>query len=154
MNVKGYSQEGLNDEFTEEVIGIDEVHDCRQITLIADGAFSGTKTAKKAVISKYMKYIGSRAFENCVGLETVELPDGLEKVEEFAFCSCNIRKIHIPASVEEIGKYAFGYKANEDRNKHWTSENYVKTEGFVISGESGSAAERYAAENGFLFIEL
>ncbi len=35
---------------------------------------------------------------------TVEIPDGIEEIDSFAFCNCySIREVKIPDSVTEIG---------------------------------------------------
>ncbi len=41
-------------------------------------------------------------------LETVVLPESLEKIEEYAFSGCsNLTKVYFPSNLKEIGKYAF-----------------------------------------------
>lgn len=63
--------------------------------------------ADKAVIPNGVKTIGERAFENC-WIETVELPETLERIERRAFRFCSyLRKIIIPDSVKIIGNEAF-----------------------------------------------
>ncbi len=54
--------------------------------------------------------------------------------------------VTIPTSVVSIGEYAFGY--NYDGTK------YTKIDGFTITSEEGTAAERYANANGFDFVPL
>ena len=44
-----------------------------------------------------------------------------------------------------------GYRYAENKIKRWLKGSYVKLEGFVIRGEYGSAAHRYAIENEFEF---
>ena len=55
------------------------------------------------------------------------------------------REIHIPQSVTEIGEYALGYL--DDRAS-------IKVPDFTIYGVAGSAAQAYAEENGFTFVEV
>lgn len=135
-------------------IEIDREHGSREITLIADYAFYNIKTAEKVIIPDTIKYIGDFAFCLCEKLKEVKLPEGLERVGDEAFACCGFDNITIPASVIDIGKYAFGYRYTEDKSKYWTKERYVKLEGFVIRGEYGSAAHRYAIENEFEFEEI
>lgn len=140
-------------EFTAEAVEIDAVHKGREITLIASGAFSGAKLLKKVIIPESIKTIGASAFSGCVNLEEIDLPYGLKEIFLLAFLDCGMRRVYIPPTVEKIGQRAFGYKWNEDKSKLFTDERIVRTDNFVIAGEKGSAAERYAAENGFEFVE-
>ena len=61
-----------------------------------------------------------------------------------AFHGCTgLTSVIIPDSVTSIGNRSFGYVGNfED-----------KIDGFTIYGVPGSAAEQYANDNGFTFIE-
>ena len=52
--------------------------------------------------------IGERAFENCRNIESVTIPQGVEKIETYAFNQCyNLIKIDLPDSLKSIGDYAF-----------------------------------------------
>lgn len=87
--------------------------------------------------------IGSCAFEGCSSLESITIPDGVTSLGSHAFGECfNLKSITLPDSVTNIGEYSFGY-------------NYKnKIDGFTIYGYAGTAAEKYAYENGFEFIDL
>lgn len=57
-----------------------------------------------------VRRIGRAAFERNWSLQGVDLPDGLEEIEENAFFECrNLRSVRIPASVKTIGARAFGW---------------------------------------------
>lgn len=62
---------------------------------------------KKVVVEKGVTYVGDYAFSHCAGLESIELPDTLQKIGRVAFSSTNIRSITIPVSVTEIDVSAF-----------------------------------------------
>lgn len=62
--------------------------------------------------------------------------------------SKNITAVTIPESVEVIGEYAVGYYGS---NKY--DDEIIKIENFKIFGVKGTAAEAYALENGFEFVE-
>ena len=65
----------------------------------------------------------------------------------YAFSDCtSLTSVTIPDNVTKIGEYAFGYIDDEN--------NMNKIEGFTIYGYTGTAAETYANENGFTFINL
>lgn len=56
---------------------------------------------------KKVKGIGPGAFKNCVSVESIDIPDGIEYIDFEAFSGCiNLSSISIPQSVREIG-YAF-----------------------------------------------
>ena len=64
-----------------------------------------------------------------------------------AFLACDsLKSVAIPASVRSIGKYAFGFNHNDTADIP-----FQPIPGFIIYGDNGSKAERYAAENGFEF---
>ncbi len=68
----------------------------------------------------------------------------MKTIKDYAFYGCNrMTCITIPASVTEIGSQAIGY----------TSADQL-IPGFIIYGESGSAAEEYALANGLTFKEI
>ena len=57
--------------------------------------------------------IGDSAFENCIGIETVVIPDGVITIGEGAFYNCLLLKsIVIPDTVTVIGEATFAYCSN------------------------------------------
>jgi len=80
---------------------------------------------------------------------TVNIPDSVVEIKNCAFYSCEgLTQYAIPYSVTTIGDRAIGYSWNG----HVAEERYVyKMDWIEISGAAGSAAERYAKENGFKF---
>lgn len=82
-------------------------------------------------------------------LKNVILPDTLKEIGDYAFDECNnLKSITIPQSVETIGEMAFGYTFD------YSVFEVKKIDGFTIYGYKDSAAEEYANENGFNFVEL
>lgn len=55
--------------------------------------------------------IGSYAFINERGIDNVELPEGIEAIEDAAFYQCSVTMMNFPASLKYIGWRAF-YKTN------------------------------------------
>lgn len=149
-SVRAYSRGG--DEFTDEVVNVDGTHDGRKITLIADSAFSGKKSVIEVILPDSIEAIGAYAFEDCSNLKRINLAESLKHIGYKAFYSTGLKEIHVPASVEYIGEYAFGYYRVYDNSLSWDKANYRKTENFKITGAENSAAEKYARENGFEFI--
>ena len=47
--------------------------------------------------------LGIGAFENCVALESIEIPDGVSNIEQSAFQNCSgLKSIKLPAGVTEL----------------------------------------------------
>lgn len=102
--------------------------------------------------------IAGRAFENQENLVGIEIPDTVANIGKLAFYNCtSMQSVTIPETVTEIEKMSFGYIKGDEKNGTLMREEgfygYVKPmEGFTIYGESDSAAQKYAEENGFAFI--
>lgn len=63
------------------------------------------------------------------------------------FTDCKyLKTITIPSNVTRIDDYAVGYNTND-----W---DFIKVSGFTIKGYKGTAAERYARNNDFNFVQL
>ncbi len=103
------------------------------------------------------KGIAAFAFYECKNLKEIEIPEGVTNIGRFAFYDAGpMSSVRIPASVTEIGRMALGYFESpngtlvvDDNNCH---VKYEKIPGFTIYGRTGSAAQKYAGENGFIFV--
>lgn len=105
---------------------------------IPRSAFTNCLSLTQVELSNDIQRISENAFAGCGSLEHMALPENLEQIGEYAFMDCGrLQVIYIPKSVREISPTAF----------------YGCRDTMVITGESGSYAETYAAENGFLFYE-
>lgn len=73
-------------------------------------------------------------------------------IGEDAFAAYNtvLKEITIPASIKQIGESAVGYEFAEEDGK----VVFNKINGFTIKGYKGTAAETYAKDNGFKFVDL
>lgn len=67
----------------------------------------GSVSGKEWTVPHTVKTISWQAFIENKELETLHLPEGLEKIERMAFIECGLREITIPFSVREIGENAF-----------------------------------------------
>lgn len=115
------------------------------VTSVGDNAFSGCAALESAVLPASLEAIPEAMFSDCVKLTEITVPQAVVSIGSEAFCNTAIKDyVYIPATVKEIGDRAFGYCFENDAE-------FVKCEGFVIRGEKGSAAEEYAAANGFEF---
>ena len=105
-------------------------------------------TSGKFKVRKGTKYIADAAFRYCGDITDVSIPSSVVSIGEDAFILTNLNRITVPKSVKTIGSHAFGYDVNLDTGK------FFKKTGFKISGEKGSAAEKYAKKNGFNFKKI
>ena len=81
--------------------------------------------------------IGAYAFEDNESLLSVVLPDTVTEIGYCAFMNCqSLLNLKVPASVTYIESYAFGWSGGVDA--------------LTIDTPKGSAAERFARENGFV----
>lgn len=82
------------------------------VTSIGARAFAECKDIKRLEFAEGSKCegIGERAFENCSGLAEITLPQGLKKIDIYAFIYCTgLKRASLPESVSEIGSSAFSY---------------------------------------------
>ena len=104
------------------------------------------RNLKEVVIPDSVNNIGEAAFMDCISLKNVTIPDSVNNIGEVAFMGCeSLKTVTIPESVKVIGREALGYLSSKQY------EQGYKVEGFTIRGVAGSAAEKYAKENGFTF---
>lgn len=99
-----------------EVIGYQAFHYCSSLEIInslgsnintiMQSAFQGT-AIETISIPGNVKTIGSYAFFECKNLYSVDLKDGIEKIENQAFAMTAIKSIEIPDSVLSIDKAVF-----------------------------------------------
>ncbi len=95
------------------------------------------------------KGIAGYAFYMERNLKEVVIPESVTNIGEAAFMGCeSMKTVTIPASVKTIGREAFGYLTSKEHGQGY------KVDGFTIRGTSGSAAQKYAQENGFKFEPL
>ncbi len=82
-------------------------------------------------VPKETKVIGSFAFYYCQNLESVELPDGVETIEQNAFALCSFAEIHLPQSIQQIDgnpfecNYALTSISVDPQNPHFYSQDGV-----------------------------
>ena len=120
------------------------------VTRIGHSAFHG-KEIETVVIPEGVTEIGRHAFEKCRKLRKVTLPETVKLIGEEAFYVCpSLREVRVPAGAETIGRHAFGqrYVLRYVRGLKFPVEDVRNIVRFRIICAKGSAAERYARENG------
>ncbi len=131
-----------------------------QGTRVITGAFLGCSSLKQVTIPKTVN-MSDEAFSDCEALECVELEEGIEKLDDYIFFDCpSLKELKIPVSVKEFGEKSAGmmevreYDGDEDALiRAYRIKGYEVVPGFRIVGVQGSAAERYADEQGIPFTE-
>lgn len=135
------------------------------VSEIGMGCFYGCSSLNEAVLSENLTILPDSCFRDCISLNAVILPQNITEIQKFCFAGCSslsvvslsghltdvgdlafyacfsIKEIYIPDSVQNIGTHSLGY-----------GENGAVPE-FSITGKIGSAAEKYAVQNGFVFSE-
>jgi len=86
-------------------------------------------------VPPFVRVIGENAFTNCRRLTAVTLSEGVREIHDDAFWFCyEMETAVLPASVTKIGKRIFD-----------------ECDKLTLRAPRGSAAERYAEENGIRF---
>ena len=65
------------------------------------------RNLRSIIIPKSLKHIATGAFCGCTSLQSIELNEGLEIIEEGAFFDSGIRHLTIPSTIKEIPEYTF-----------------------------------------------
>lgn len=77
---------------------------------ISSSTAKGWRSVGKLILGKNIKTIGSGAFyndKNDLNLDEIELNEGLESIEPYAFYHSQIREIKLPQTLKSIGNDAF-----------------------------------------------
>ena len=127
------------------------------VEYIGAQCFGGSDILREVRLPKNLRTIEPYAFLNCPALEKIYIPEGVTEIPTDAFFCCeNLDYISIPASVATIDEYSIGYidPYYDQGDVMVGPESYIKNENLVIAGYKGTAAEKYATENGFKFKDL
>lgn len=113
--------------------------------------FSDCTSLESVVILDGFSYINVGTFDGCASLTSVTIPSSVTAIGDYAFNRCDsLESVTIPDSVTKIGEKALGYHYLPDSN----TENDYKIENFKICCSKDSAAEKYAADNGFEYAPI
>ena len=117
---------------------INTVKISNDITRIGDYAFCDCANITSITIQNSVTSIGYAVFANCESLTNITIPNSVTSIGDYTFRNCtSLTSITIPDSVTSIGECAFMYCEN-----------------LTIYGYKNTAAEEYALNNGFEFINL
>ena len=62
---------------------------------------------KEFIIPDNIKIIGAESFMNNFSLQSIEIPDSVERIGEYAFYGCPLTHLVIGKGIKTIGRYAF-----------------------------------------------
>ena len=116
------------------------------VMYIGSEAFEYCVNLKSVIIPNSVKSIEAYAFIGCANLRSVTIPDSVTQIDREAFENCqNLMSVTIPSSVEYIYTLAFGY---------YYDNGYKKMDNFKVYCYSGTEGEKYAIDNGFDYVLL
>ncbi len=121
--------------------GLTDIDFSGGIVEIGSLAFAACTSLKSVELPTTLTTVGDGAFYDAENLETLRISDGVASIGAAAFMNCpKLKTVVIPSSVKTIGENAFGFTENSDAQ-------IAKTDGFSMSVNAGSAAEKYARTN-------
>ncbi|MBR5287829.1 MAG: leucine-rich repeat protein [Clostridia bacterium] len=128
------------------------------VQLFGDDAFSSIDTLISAKVCCPIETLGMQ-FYGCPNLKTIELPEGIRKIELLAFGGdVSLEYVVLPETVEEIDYGAFDRCINLEYIDIPPSAENINQQAFggcsadlIIAGQPGSAAQTFADEMGYRF---
>lgn len=152
------------------------------VTWIMTGAFSGCTALEAVTIGNSVEKIDTWAFSGCVALAQVEIPASVTQIGQWAFMDCTgLEELILHEGLQEIGPNAFEDSDLLKTVEIPSTVTWVRPNAFcaleevvvqsmqiklgdhcfgqaegprTLTGYIDSAAQDYAAENGFTFIPL
>ena len=142
------------------------------VTSIGDYAFSGCFSLSKAALPITVTSLGRGCFMNCTALSQITLGAGISLIPEECFSMCtSLESVNIPSGVSQIGSQAFfgcpklsgmyipptvASIGTDAAGTHYDirSGKNIPFRDFYISGDNGSAAQKYAFSADVDFIDF
>ena len=78
------------------------------VTSLGEGAFMQSTLTSLQLPKQTLRVIGDFAFLECSGLTTIDIPETVTAIGNSAFVVYDLTRLHIPASVTEMGMNAVG----------------------------------------------
>ncbi len=152
-SISSYAFQGMS--------ALEEIIIPQSVTSVGIGAFWNCNKLKKVEFPDNIKEL-TAVFDGCSELEEVILPKKLETIGYFGFDGLTyglfgncpkLKTVTIPETVTEIGEGTLGFDYTYN-NGDMSDVVVKKIEDLTIQGYKGTAAEKYAKDNGFKFVEL
>lgn len=77
------------------------------ITYLGARSFEYRENLVSIQLPSTLKEIGKWSFYLCKSLSTILIPEGVEKIQEYAFDTSGLKKIYFPKTLKRIEKHAF-----------------------------------------------
>lgn len=104
---------------------------------LPESAFDECMALQEIILPNSLETIGSKAFRNCYGLYKVELPQGLSRIENYAFTGCRcLGEVSLPSTVSDIGNNPFRYDKLDRFEMNADNANY-KIENHALLTKDG-----------------
>ena len=88
--------------------GLTSIEIPNSVTFLQDGVFSNCSSLNSVKLPDFLERIGDRAFFYCVALKTLEIPNSVRDIGYNAFEGCKVlESLSLPNSLERIGDWAF-----------------------------------------------
>ena len=162
--IDGYTVTSIGNQAFQDCAGLTNVNIPDSVTIIGDFAFFDCTGLTSVTIPDSVTIIGDLAFYGCTGLTSITIPDSVTVIGYCAFTDCTgLTSVTIPASVTIIGALAFGYCLDYDTSTTILTFGTIfgdtiyrpkQIDGFTIYGVPGTAAEEYANNYKFEFIDI
>ena len=86
---------------------IPEMIDDYTVVAIGPSAFQKCIGLTSVVVPDTVTEIGESAFQGCKGLTSAKIPDAITSIKSYAFADCGLTSFEFPSKLIEIGPYAF-----------------------------------------------
>lgn len=131
---------------------IKRIHIPSNIKIVYAGAFQACDYLNELIIDEGLEIICDSAFYECPFVKSIVLPSTLKSIGKRGLVlSSSLKYLFVPQSVTEIGEGGIGYKYNFTYVNP-NDPHYSPITGFTIYGYEGSAAQTYAGEYNFNFV--
>lgn len=91
----------------ERHVVIPDKHAGQPVTVLYDRIFKGHEEIESLVIPDTVTDIGAFVFDGCSRLKTIELPDSLLYIWQYAFCRSSIEEMILPEKIRTIAPFTF-----------------------------------------------
>lgn len=119
----------------------------KSVTIIPQSAFESCKNLTDVEMPG-AKRLEDYAFLKCGGLNTLNLPEGLEYIGVFGLRSTGLKSLIIPGSVMEIDKSALGFNNHLETLEFLPSDKTIKLHDFLY----GTPLKRLVIDRNYEYI--